>query len=414
MARGILLPMMLPIIYALGQNWIFMGTQYAEFDGKGYTAKNKTADDLLRRYIQKTNPRLWNSIDHNFEKTAVKREHPRDKAYYNDKLLDHACPYTIRSSTETPRHRVPDVIGVGFAKCGTGALAFLDCHPHVTFRTTEPRFFTKEAMLDRIIRAHQQRNFTTLRHYRDIYARLLPAATTDEILIEKSPQYAGGEERLRNKRARAMKIINPNMKLIAMVCDPVRRAFSQLKMKDRRSKFKTNDGQSIIKCKACLKGSFEDAMRQFTATLAMTRRRGAESGYAAYGTYLESYLREFKREEILIVDGENMVRSPNDEWARILSFIEVTQKTFHFEVVEDKGFPCLDTPVPYCLNSSKGTSRKVDVFKHYKNHTDVWMETFRPSVMDSMKIFDQPVTESFCSSDGLRFDWTRKYVCALR
>ena len=35
-----------------------------------------------------------------------------------------------------------------------------------------------------------------------------------------------------------MKIINPNMKLIALVCDPSRRAFSQLTMKDRRSQYR--------------------------------------------------------------------------------------------------------------------------------------------------------------------------------
>ena len=29
---------------------------------------------------------------------------------------------------------MPDVIGIGFAKCGTGALAFLDCHPSAVFR----------------------------------------------------------------------------------------------------------------------------------------------------------------------------------------------------------------------------------------------------------------------------------------
>ena len=55
-----------------------------------------------------------------------------------------------------------------------------------------------------------------------------------------------------------MKAINPNMKLIAFVCDPSRRAYSQLKMKDRRSMFKTEKGVDVEECKACLKGSFED------------------------------------------------------------------------------------------------------------------------------------------------------------
>ena len=57
---------------------------------------------------------------------------------------------------------------------------------------------------------------------------------------------------------KAMKAINPNMKLIAFACDPSRRAFSQLKMKDRRSQFKTEKGVDVDECKACLKGSFEN------------------------------------------------------------------------------------------------------------------------------------------------------------
>ena len=48
-----------------------------------------------------------------------------DKAYHDDVWLDHACPFTIRASTRIPVHRVPNVVGVGLAKCGTGTLAFL-------------------------------------------------------------------------------------------------------------------------------------------------------------------------------------------------------------------------------------------------------------------------------------------------
>ena len=37
-------------------------------------------------------------------------------------------------------------------------------------------------------------------------------------------------EEIRKLRAKAMKIINPNSKLIAVVCDPIKRAFSQLRL----------------------------------------------------------------------------------------------------------------------------------------------------------------------------------------
>ncbi|CBY40262.1 unnamed protein product, partial [Oikopleura dioica] len=128
----------------------------------------------------------------------------------------------LKVSEKIKRSRVPDIIGIGFAKCGTGALAFLDCHP-------------SESVLDDIIAANETGNLEALRRHRKIYASRLPHAADDELLIEKSPQYAGGKDYIRKKRALAMKIINPNVKLVAIVCDPVKRAYSQLRMKARRT-----------------------------------------------------------------------------------------------------------------------------------------------------------------------------------
>ena len=41
-------------------------------------------------------------------------------------------------ANSTKRHRrVPDGIGIGAHKSGTGALSFLDCHPNIAFRCLE-------------------------------------------------------------------------------------------------------------------------------------------------------------------------------------------------------------------------------------------------------------------------------------
>jgi len=200
MTPGILFLLVL-LAEAKNQNWVFMGTQFSVNNGNGFEPVNLTDTRIVENYIKRNTPDVWREIAPNFEFTQIKREEPRDKAYYNDKLLDHACPMTIRGSGLL-RRKIPDVIGIGFAKCGTGALAFLDCHPDITFRTTEPRFFSKEQMLDSIIRAGKLKDHTQLHHFREIYARSLPMARSSEILIEKSPQYAGGAEKLRLKRAK--------------------------------------------------------------------------------------------------------------------------------------------------------------------------------------------------------------------
>ena len=151
----------------------------------------------------------------------------------------------------------------------------------------------------------------------------------------------------------------------------------------------------------------------------LTRMKKEESGYAAYGTYLSSYLSEFKENvvqllsfmiksknavwtlrkpsELHIADGENLLNNPNEEWGRILDFLGVEKQDFGFEVVEDKGFPCLDKPLPFCLNSSKGTSRKVDVFKEYP-------EWVRPHFQTLYAIFWHYKTT-------LRISWLEEFNC---
>ena len=53
-----------------------------------------------------------------------------------DQRRDTACPKTL-IKIETRMTKLPDVIGIGFPKCGTGTLAFLDCHSKIVFREAE-------------------------------------------------------------------------------------------------------------------------------------------------------------------------------------------------------------------------------------------------------------------------------------
>ena len=44
------------------------------------------------------------------------------------------CPVTISKYSEEEKvKRYPDAIGIGFAKSGTGTMAYFDCHPDVVY-----------------------------------------------------------------------------------------------------------------------------------------------------------------------------------------------------------------------------------------------------------------------------------------
>ena len=58
-----------------------------------------------------------------------------DKARDDEITTATTCPMVIRKETEEQVHRLPDVIVIGFEKCGTGTVSFLDCHPDVVYRS---------------------------------------------------------------------------------------------------------------------------------------------------------------------------------------------------------------------------------------------------------------------------------------
>ena len=58
----------------------------------------------------------------------------------------------------------------------------------------------------------------------------IPRATLEEVLIEKSPPYAQGDTRSLLEKAHLMQKKIPNVKIIAFVCDPIKRLYSHIKM----------------------------------------------------------------------------------------------------------------------------------------------------------------------------------------
>lgn len=102
-------------------------------------------------------------------------------------------------------------------------------------------------------------------------------------------------------------------------------------------------------------------MKRFTQSMDAYYRRQTESGYAAFSSYLKPFQDQFGPERLLIVDGENLIKDANNEFTRIANFINLDSSHFSFNIPGGKGFPCLKEPIKFCLNSAKGTSRKIDV-----------------------------------------------------
>ena len=169
------------------------------------------------------------------------------------------------------------------------------------------------------------------------YFTKLRAAAENEILIETSPQYALSSKKLdgsrskedlikiRRQEAEAMKVVNPKIKVIVLLCDPIKRAFSLFSMNVRN-----NHAQMTTEV-----GNFDSAIK-----------RGASEArtYGEFVDVIAPFEDVLGKENVLILDGELAIRNPNEEFGRILDFIGVEKSGFEFEIDKQKGFPCLIKP----------------------------------------------------------------------
>ena len=162
---------------------------------------------------------------------------------------DSSCPFQVRSTTNPSKRelkRFPDAISIGIGKCGTGSIAFLDCHSKIRFRALEPNVFPNKYGSSDIYTDHKPFTFWPLEPVKNPIednhgGYLIPKATEDEFLIEKTPMYSqqivSENDRGSSKRiAKDMKKLMPNVKLFMFVTDPVDRIYSHIK--DSFNKFK--------------------------------------------------------------------------------------------------------------------------------------------------------------------------------
>ena len=131
-----------------------------------------------------------------------------------DERRETACPLTLNESylEAKPFKRWPDVVGVGMPKCGTGTLAFFDCHSRIVFREAEANFWLEPDECKY-----------------QLHGYAVPRARSDQVLIEKTPHIINGNYADLKKRAQCMRHMMPDVKIMFHVCDPVKRFISHAK-----------------------------------------------------------------------------------------------------------------------------------------------------------------------------------------
>ena len=240
--------------------------------------------------------------------------------------------------------RLPNAVIIGVTKCGTNALLrFLSQHPQIVRNTAfdEYHFFDE----------HYTKG---LEWYRD----RMPYSLPGQVVIDNTPNYFANKhvpERIFN--------INPNMKLVLAVRNPVDRAISEYAM-HKMNYVKRNQTIPGVQLGDPFP-PFEMIWRNYL--------------YVFYDTSLEKWLQYFRIEQIHIVDGDVLRQMPLQELKQIEKFLNIEsyfdETQFYFN--KSRGVFCVSKPrfgQSKCLWKEKGR-------KHPKvNETALQMirNVFRP------------------------------------
>ncbi|KYN29663.1 Heparan sulfate glucosamine 3-O-sulfotransferase 5, partial [Trachymyrmex cornetzi] len=233
----------------------------------------------------------------------------------------HATPPLLFTNSKvhfprTNRH-LPQAIIIGVRKCGTRALLeMLFLHPQIQKAAGEVHFFDRDDNYGKGL---------------EWYRRKMPYSFKGQITIEKSPSYFVTPEV--PERIRAM---NGSVKLLLIVREPVTRAISDY------TQLRTHAATASTLVMRP-DGTINESYRPVAISL--------------YHTYMHRWLEVFPREQILIVNGDQLIEDPVPQLRRIENFLglepRIGRHNFYFN--HTKGFYCLrnDTSEK-CLKESKG------------------------------------------------------------
>ena len=172
--------------------------------------------------------------------------------------------------------RLPNLIVIGAAKCATNSLhSYLDAHPDIRMSTVkEPNFFQDPDHLDR------------LGHYAEQFVGGAAIAGESSTVYTKYPSVPGVPE--------SMFDLVPRARLIYIVRDPVERALSAFV----EAKSHGNEPREVEEAFA----SLDDAVNSYTAG-------------SKYALQMSRYLLHFGREQLLILDKDELSAHPLEDHA---------------------------------------------------------------------------------------------------
>ncbi|CAG5078247.1 Oidioi.mRNA.OKI2018_I69.PAR.g8940.t1.cds [Oikopleura dioica] len=368
------------------------------------TSSNKEWPNLTSKYIHNAS-NINEFLLKNIESYQPSHGYTPKKGLHIPEIYlnrqDTSCP--LAQNEKGRIDKMPNLIAVGFGKCGTGSLSFLDCHSQIVFRFVEPAFSWL------MYNAKKKKKPTT---EQALAAYNLPKAHESEILVEKSPGYMNGKTDKMLKRYEAMKYFSPRVKILVLLCDPMHRLWSHLKMHGKEEYYLDFAEMANEKWMPAMQNFTYDERHNildlpvFAADLKNIGKNSSEYMkkvllMGLYYSRLSVLLKAFGKDRVLLLDGDNLISDPGEEFGLVEEFVGV-DKELTFEFATRYPYPCLDEPVPMCLPSSKGTSHGST-----KQPNSTLLFNFYQKEMQMLKSLLKTFPDY--DPDSNRFQWLHKY-----
>ncbi|XP_033640365.1 heparan sulfate glucosamine 3-O-sulfotransferase 1-like [Asterias rubens] len=282
--------------------------------------------------------------------------------------------------------RLPDAMIFGVKKGGTTTLKnFVSYHPDIAFTPKELKFFTSS---------------TEFKKGLEYYRSQMTYSTPEQISMEKTPAYYHYP-----KTPSLISKTLPNVKLILIMRDPIERAVSdfvhlQVTIAKKCPYLLSSNatGMELLDLiNGCTKNSGYFMADTFEKSIINSDGEIRSSNQLiAKGVYVRDirrYLKYFKKEQILALDGEAFINDPYPTVKKVESFLGIrdyfTREYFYFDV--QKGFFCLTEPIPNnCMSASKG-----------RPHPEI-----QDAVLEKLKDYYRPYNKALALLMGVDLQWS--------
>lgn len=304
---------------------------------------------------------------HNFQDARMNRYASQPRR--NMRQIDQPLQTKLKDSEVKLIRRFPSALIIGVKKGGTRALiSMLSKHPKIAIAQHEVQYFSYNY--------HRGRQW---------YIQQMPFTTRDAISMEKSPNYFSIDEVPERVYYQSKKV-----KLILIVRNPLDRAVSDYVQYVSDDWAETNHGKQQVPPK------FESMVLKNWRVITADRNH-----FIQRSLYDKDYMRwrkYFKKSQILVVNGDELVSNPVSILKKVENFLNVPTffKDDMFVFDEEKGFYCWNsqwanqtTAMPHCLGSTKGRPHPV----------------IAENVQKTLNAFFHPHTKRFCIDASVDFSW---------